>query len=410
MTASRTAGSALAAAILLLLAACAGPQATQRETPAQQPEETVMLPEDELARSFYDDGRVRVALLAPMSGEHAPVGQALVNAAQMALFDVADDSFALTVKDTGAGGPLAGAAFQEAVDEGAQLVLGPLFADDVRAVSGQAARAEVPLLAFSNDRSLAQNGVYVMGLTPNAEVDRVVDHAARNGLRRIGLLAPQSAYGEAVVAALRGASDRYGAEMVEMVTYDPRAADFSGPVRQFAQRGGVSGGSTGVYDAIMLPAGGRELLSLAAQLAYYDVNSDQIQYLGTRLWEDASLGAEPSLNGGWFAAPPRGAWERFAERYADIYGSRPPRIASIAYDTTALAAALTQDAARNGGDLDHAFPSQALENADGFAGVDGLFRLRPNGNVERGLAVYELQREGFQERESAPSSFVPLVN
>lgn len=402
MTASRIAGSAAAAIFLLLVGACASPQATRQAEQPQQPPEEVLVPEEEMARPFYDDGRTRVALLAPLSGEHAPVGQALVNAAQMALFDIGEDDFALSVKDTAAGGGSVDMAMEEAIDEGAQLVLGPLFASDVRAVRGAAMGSGLPLLVFSNDRTLAGNGVYVMGLTPQAEVERVIDYAQRNGLRRIGLLTPDSAYGEAIRSALREATQRYGGDMVEVVTYDPRSPDFSEPVRQFAQS------ASSRYDAVLVPAGGRELLSLAAQLAFYNVDPSQIQYLGTRLWENRSLGAEPALAGGWFASPARGSWERFADRYREIYDDRPPRIASVAYDSTALAAALAQDAAQNGND--RPYGRDALENPNGFAGVDGLFRLTSEGNVERGLAVYELQRDSFNELEEAPRSFEPLIN
>lgn len=411
MIPSRIAGSVFAASLILLLAACGGSQATREAAEAQRPQEA-MTPEEE-ARAYYDDGNIRVALLAPLSGQHAQVGQAIVNASQMALFDVADNEFSLTVKDTGAGGPAAAAAMQEALEEEVDLILGPLFADDVRAVSSAAASAGVPVLAFSNDRSLAQPGIYVMGLTPQAEVDRVFDHAARNGLRRVGLLMPQTAYGDAVRAALQEATQRYGGELVETVSYDPRSPDFSEPVREFAQRGGVSSGSGGMYDAVLVPAAGRELLSLAAQLAYHNVSPNHVQYLGTRLWEDHSISTEPALMGGWFAAPNRNSWQRFQERYASLYGSEPPRIASIAYDSTAMAAAIAQDFGQDTGgmgDSDSVFTTDALQNSDGFAGVDGLFRLRPNGTVERGLAVYEVQRNNFVEREAAPSSFVPLIN
>lgn len=402
----------IAAGFLLLLGACAAPQATRPAPQAQPPQEPVLLPDEPLsmAPAFYHDGRTRVALLAPLSGEHAGVGQALVNAAQMALFDVADDNFALSVKDTNDAAGGVRAAMDEARREGAQLILGPLFAQDVREVRGEASLAGVPLLAFSNDSSLAGAGIYVMGLTPSAEVERVVGHAVSQGRRRIGLLAPRTAYGEAVTAAVRESTQRFGGELVEVVTYDPRAPDFSEPVREFARRGGVSARSSGIYDAVMVPAGGRELLSLAALLPYYDVDPQQAQYLGTRLWEDATLGAEPALSGGWFAAPARAAWEHFSERYQELYGARPPRVASVAYDATALAAVLVQDAARNGGDVRGAFRPEALHSSDGFAGVDGLFRLRPDGRVERGLAIYELRRGGFDEMEPAPTSFVPLIN
>ncbi|HLS68347.1 MAG TPA: penicillin-binding protein activator [Kiloniellales bacterium] len=406
MTTSRLAVSAIAAAMAFLLAACGGSQAT-REAALEQPQPEVMLPEEE-ARSFFDEGHTRVALLVPLSGEHAQVGQAIVNASQMALFDIADNDFALTVKDTGSAAGGATAALQEALDEGADLILGPLFASDARAITPAATNASVPLLTFSNDQSLARPGIYVMGLTAHAEVDRVIDHAARNGLRRVGLLMPQTPYGEAVRNALEEATQRYGGELVEIVGYNPRSPDFSKAVRDFAQRGGVSQGSGGRYDAVLVPAADRELLSLAAQLAYHNVNPNHVQYLGTRLWEDLSISTEPSLMGGWFAAPSRASWERFVERYRSLYDARPPRITSIAYDTTALAAAIAQDAANNGSDL--VFTPQALQDSDGFAGVDGLFRLRPDGTVERGLAVYEVQRDAFVEREAAPQSFVPLIN
>ena len=426
----------LLAAAALLLAACA----PQREAPAPEPgaseppaqAETLPLP-----ATVYGPGEAKVALLVPLSGPAAPVGQAILNAAEMALFELAGPGFQLVVKDTGGTPDGAAAAAQEAVLDGAQLILGPLFATSARAAAPMAVGGVVPLLSFSNDLTLAQDGIFVLGITPDSQIDQVVAYAVSQGHTRIALLAPENSYGQASLVALRRAADRHGALMASTIFYPPGTTDVSAQVQVLAdynarraallaERRRLSALNDQQsraelerlmeqetmgdvpFDSVLIPAGGRELLLVAPLLPFYDVDSDEVQFLGTMLWDDVSLGTEPSLAGGWFATPDRRSWEAFSRRYEALFGETPPRVASLGYDGTALAAVLTRQAEAAGQEV--VFDAISLTQAEGFAGVDVIFRFRPDGTTERGLSVQELQRGQIIERAVAPLSFAGAIN
>ena len=420
----------------LLLAACA----QQAKAPEPEPAPS-QLPAQAAAPAqplnVFGPGEAKVALLLPLSGPAADVGQAILNSAEMALFELAGPGFELVVKDTGGTPEGAVAATEEAVIEGAQLILGPLFSTSVQAAAPIAAGGLVPMISFSNDAMVAQDGVYVLGITPDSQIDQVVGYAAAQGLTRFALLAPENSYGQASIEALRRALSRHGGFLESAVFYPPGTTDVSAQVKQLAnydqrraallaERRRLSGRSDAAsqaelqrlreketfgdvdFDAVVIPAGGRELLLVAPLLPFYDVDTDTVRFLGTMLWDDVALGTEPSLVGGWYATPDRRGWQAFSQRYRALFGKAPPRVASLGYDGTALAAVLTRQAEAAGQAV--VFDGVSLTQADGFAGVDGIFRFRPGGMPERGLSVQELQRGRIVELAPAAQSFAGVVN
>lgn len=375
----------------------------------------------------------RVALLLPLSGPRAGVGEALLNAAQLAIFDVADKNFALIVRDTRGTSDGAVEAARAALDEGANLILGPLFAASVAAVAPMAQRQGVVVIGLSNDIRVAGGNVFIMGHTPGAQVQRMIDYASRQGLRRFAVLAPDTGYGDAVVQAVRTAVSRNGAELARVVVYNADSRDVTPEIRSLAQydvrrealviqrrqlaaRGdeasilalkrleGLDTLGNPDFDAIVLPANSKSVLAVAPSLAYYDVDPAEVRYLGTSLWDDTDLLSEPALAGGWFPAPPPGPWTAFKARFEKAYGVEPPRVASLAYDATALAALLGRNPAAGVARYD----LRSITQPSGFAGVDGIIRFLPNGSNQRGLAILEIGAGGFSERDPAPRSFERL--
>lgn len=383
--------------------------------------------------------RTRIGLLLPLSGPKAPLGTALLNAAQLALFDARQTEVGLIVRDTKGTPAGAQAAAQSALAEGAALLVGPFFATSVAAAAPQARARQVAVIAFSNDPAVAGNGVYLMGLPPAAQVDRVVAYASKQGLRRFAVLAPRSRYGNAVVAALSAAVARNGAELTKVGFFDPAERDVSAAVRQISdydqrrvalqrQKQSLEGraqtdpeateqlgrlktldtlGEPG-FDAVLLPLGGIRLQTIAPLLPFYDVDPKKVRLLGTNLWDDVKLSREPSLIGGWFAAPPPGSWEGFRTRYLETYGTQPPRFSSLAYDATALAVLLMTRPEARGNPA--AFATRQITQPSGFSGIDGILRFLPNGLAERGLAVMEMRRGELEVIDPAPQSFERLVN
>jgi len=252
----------------------------------------------------------RVALLLPLSGRHARAGQALLNAAQIALFDIAGDKFTLVVRDTAGTPQGAQAALRSALMEGVHLVLGPLFATSVAAIAPEVRAAGLTTIAFSNDRSVAGDGVFVMGLAPRPQVYRMIGFARSQGLTRFAVLAPRTPYGDAVIQALQEATLRYGLELSKIVSYPPDAADLSAEVRLLgnydarrqalvAQRRILAARPDDAsqlalkrldrletlgapdFQAVLLPAGGQRLQAIAPMLAYFDIDPAEVRYLFT---------------------------------------------------------------------------------------------------------------------------------
>ncbi len=410
------------------LAACQAPQPTEPPKTTQAPAapQPTTPPPAPRAGLVAPDGRVHVALLVPTSGPNAQVGRALLNAAQMALFDLGGTDLSLDVYDTQGTPQGAFAAMEAAKQARSALVLGPLFSGSAQAVKPEAASYGAPVLSFSSDRTVAGNGLYTLGISPAIQVDRVVDFTARLGVREYAAFVPRSAYGDAALAALQAAVSRNGASLTRSVSYSSGASDLSPEVRELAagaaKGGGLAAqrrqylaggeesaegfaalsGTGGGFGALLLPAGGSELVNIASLLPYYDVDPENVQFLGMQNWNDPGLAREPALVGGWFAAPDPRAWDLFSGRYAALYGERPPRLASLGYDAMAVAAVAAADARSSG---DQAITRQRLENPVGYSGVDGIFRFQPDGTLERGLAVLELQQDGIVVRDPAPQSF-----
>ncbi|MBO6561734.1 MAG: penicillin-binding protein activator [Nisaea sp.] len=374
-----------------------------------------------------------IALLLPLSGQRASVGRAMLDAAQMAVFDIAGEDFNLMVYDTQGTPEGAEDAARLAVADGARIVLGPLYGRSAAAVRPIVAAAGINSVAFSNDRSVAGPPVYLMGLMPQQQIERVIRYAVQKGYRRLGLLLPHGSYGDLVLESARAASIGAGAEITRIAYYDPLATDFTETARAFAeydrrrealkiQKDELAGRTDEIsrqtlarlqsmdtlgdppYDAILIPEGGNVLRTIAPLLAYYDVDTRRVKLLGTAQWEDPSLGTEPSLVGGWFAAPPALYRENFALRYEAAFGRRPSGLAALAYDSIALTVSLQR------GETGPDFGGGALMAESGFVALNGLFRFVADGTNQRGLAIFEIKDRALEVIDAAPERFDGLTN
>ena len=342
---------------------------------------------------------VKVALLLPLTGNAnaQPIAKAMKQAGELALFDFDKPNVQLIPKDTHGSPEGARQAAQEAVKEGAELIVGPLFANEVSAAAPVARSAHVPVLAFSSDRNVAGNGVYLLSFVAGADVPRMISYAVSKGKTRFAALFPQNDYGRLAEQAFqRAVQDNHG-QIVMTKTFPPDANGMLPPVKEMAQL--AKKDAPPQVDAIFIPAGGDTLPSLAPLFPYYEIDTKAVKLMGLSGWDYPGAGKEPALAGGWFAAPDPKGWQDFTRRYAETYGDAPPRLASLAYDAVSLAISLSDNPPSQ------RFVASELARASGFQGVDGLFRLRPDGLSERGYAIMEVQKYGNQVIEPAPSSF-----
>ena len=339
-------------------------------------------------------GQVKVALILPMSGagNAGVAAQSMRNAAELALAEFNNPDIQLLVKDDGGSAPGAQQAAQQSLDEGAEIVLGPLFALTVGPV-GQVARGRrIPVVAFSTDANVAAPGVYLLSFLPESDVDRIISYAASQGRRSFAALVPDNAYGTVVEAAFKQTVAARGGRIVALERYPLDKAQMQGPIRNVAQAASKA-------DAIFIADGADGVSTVVPTLHASGIDTKKVQLLGTGLWEDAQIFSNPQLEGAWYAGPDSTGFRNFSGRYRSRYGQDPVRTASLAYDAVALVAALSKTQGKQ------RFSEEVLTNSSGFTGIDGLFRFRPNDTNQRGLAVLRVSSTGGQIISPPPKSF-----
>ena len=335
-----------------------------------------------------DATRHRVALLVPMAGSTAEVGQSLANATTMALLDTNASNLRITTYDTSRG---AGDAARQAIADGNKLILGPLLADNVASVQAVARPAGVPAIAFTNDSTVASADVFVMGHIPEQSIERSIQYARRNGSNSFAALLPEGDYGQRSYNALQNSLREYGGNLVAFERYARGNTSIVGAAQRLRQRGG--------YDTVLIADGARLAMQAAGQIRSEGAQSTRI--LGTELWSgEAALTQSATVNGALFSAVSDGRFRRFSDSYEARFGTKPSRIATLGYD----AVLLTLRVARNW-DVGGRFPSNDLYDRGGFLGVDGAFRFGRNGVAQRALEVREVRGSEVVAVDPAPTSF-----
>ncbi|AOL94835.1 penicillin-binding protein activator [Porphyrobacter sp. LM 6] len=372
---------AVAGAAMLAAACQVVPKVPVTEAPPPAPEPSATaLPSD--------SGRHRIALLVPLSGETAAVGQAISNATTMALLDTNADNLRITTYDTSAGVP---AAARQAIADGNKLILGPLSPDEVPPVQAAARAAKVPVIAFVNDPAVASADVFVMGHMPEQSIRRTVAFARSRGANRFAALLPEGDYGTRAGAALTSALADFGGALARQETF----ARGNTSIVSAAARLRAAGG----YDTVLIADSARLGIDAANELQRGARTRARI--LGTELWSgEATLARTKSLEGAMFAAVSDQRYKRFADSYATRFGAQPYRTATLGYDAVLLTLRVARD-----WKVGTPFPRAALYDVGGFLGVDGPFRFARSGVVERALEVREIKGGEVIAADPAPTGF-----
>ena len=368
-------------ATVMLLAGCKViPTAPVDRPPPPEPGPTTALP--------TDTARHRVALLVPLGGSNGAVGQSIANAATMALLDTNAQNLRITTYDTSTG---VASVTAQAIADGNRLILGPLLSEDIPAVAATARGARVPVISFSNDADAAGRDVFIMGSLPSESVARTVQFARGRGVERFAALVPSGEYGQRASSALFASVRSAGGSVVATETYDRSNTSVVSAARRLRGKGG--------YDAVLIADGGRVAAQAAGQLKPASGSGPRL--LGTELWSGETIVAtSPALRGAWFSAVSDARFRQFSASYKNRFGAQPYRIATLGYDAVLLTLRIARDW-RTGSQ----FPIARLVDSGGFIGLDGAFRFRSSGIVERALEVREAQASGVNVVSPAPTQF-----
>ncbi|HET9231037.1 MAG TPA: penicillin-binding protein activator [Vitreimonas sp.] len=335
---------------------------------------------------------VRVGLLLPFS-LRPQEATALYNAAELALFDHGNQGTLLIPRDAGSDEASANAAARALVSDGADIIIGPVLREGVIGAGNAAASQRIPVIGFSSDSTIGGNGVYLLSFQLEDEISRLVAYAAAQNVRTIALLAPSNEYGRRVESALRAQAQQRGVTIVASQLYNRTDADAANAARALAAQL-----SSSPAQGILIAESGTPLRAIGTALVSAGVDRTRTRFMGTSVWA-ADAQREPSLAGGWYVSPDPGVRSDFEGRYQTAFGHAPTRLASLGYDAVALASLLSRERGSQG------LTRGALENSEGFAGSDGLFRFRSNGAIERGLAIIEVRPNEVTVLDAAPRRF-----
>lgn len=369
---------------------------------------------------FSSGGETKVAFLVPLSGKFKELGENMLNSAEMALFFLNDPNVSLMPIDT-KGTPFgAKEAAEEALARGAKLILGPVFSRSAKSAITATEGSDVHVISFSNDKTLADSGVFTIGFRPEQEIERIISYARDQGITDYTAVLPNNNYGASAAETLRLSVEDEGHSILRSEIYyvDAKgnaknlynhtinamnAALKTRPERDYITEEKRFSDEPIVYPRGMLvPEGGvrlKEVLSNLSRSGRFD--SEKVRLLGTSLWSE-ELPEDDLLNGAWFAAADVNKHQSFEAHFQEVYGKQPPSIASLAYDGVALAVALSRMSGGND------FSREALTNPRGFVGVDGIFRLEPNGLTSRGLAIMQVQNGRAVIIDPAPQRFTDM--
>ena len=399
------------------------------------------------------DSQRKIGVLLPLTAPDPATERLAVElfrVLEMALFDLERDDLILVMHDTLGTPEGAADAARAAIRDDVDVIIGPLFSTSVAAIAPIARQAKVPVLAFSNDREVAQSGIWLLGVLPEQALEQMIMYATSQELTRFGVLLPRTSYGERLASQIEPMLAKYGGKLVDLQIYPSEAEAMFEPVQKLAhyayrksahqremsrlmdearslipnatsdadlikkltllapekatalqELGRIETIGEIPYDAVIIPDGGLNLRNLAPLLPYFDIDPKLVKFIGSPLWLDPALTKEPPLRGAWFPTPNPAGWDFLSERYAKIYGGPPARLTSLAYDALAVVASVSLAAADT-------LPFDLITSPAGFVGIDGLFRLTPEGLNERSFAIMEIGSKRFRTLEPAPHSFADV--
>lgn len=378
-------------ALSLLSAGCDMAAKSQEKYSSQKRQAKPILPKEESvpvsAKSLLPKKNIGeqsiVALLLPFSGASREVGKSIMDAAKLALFDLKAQNVVLKPYDTGVDANQVISQAENAIRDGAEVFLGPVFSQSTRSIMAMAQQANIPVLSLSNTPEIANHGIYPLGFNPGAQTQHLKDYLVSQGHKKIAILAPTSRYAQLAVESLKQASSK--ASITREVFYDRSTQNFDEHIRSLL---GVAPGFTPnpkeIMDAIFIPDRPEKISLIVQALSHYGVDLKKTKIFGPDILKEANASKDPFLKGVLFAAPDSVEREKFRKRFLDTYRYEPSEIATIAYDMVAMIASFSKEGLK--------VSNEALTQPEGFNGIDGLFRLDAQGNVEREYAIYEVDQ------------------
>lgn len=335
-------------------------------------------------------GSFRVAMLLPLSGNVANMGQSMKNAATMAIGDIGNNNLVVQFYDTKGTSSGARVAVENAINADSDLILGPLLSDEVLAISNEAKNKDIPVISFSTSPAVLQEGIYTLGLLNNDQIGRMVKYASSQGRKNLSAVLPDNQSGTNMFRSVMKNARENGVNVVKVGFYAPDSMDFTSLVTAM-KTGGVD------FDALLIPETGNRLKAISSMFSYYDVAAPDVLFMGTSVWDSSNLSKETELYGAVYPVMSLQNQESFAQKYNELFDEKPSGLSIYAYDAVALASSLATK--------DRDYINENIVRPDGYVGMSGTFRIFADGQNEHALDVVKVTASGRKVVEEAPSQF-----
>lgn len=348
------------------------------------------LPEDS-DQNFVQKIEFPIGLLIPLTGNDANIGHNLYEAAKLALFNTTHHRITLLPFDTKSSDDGAAQAFGRALEKNVRVVIGPLRSSELTAIKGRAHHNKIPVIAFTNDINIADNGIFVFGFSSHEQIKRLFQYTFKQGIRTCIAILPKNQIGDHFLKEIERIQKDGLVKIFDVLQYDPHSQKHIEELAALKEKS---------YEAIFIPEGGTNLKTILSSLLFHGINIKNTKILGTGQWIDQDTRQMPALQGAWFVAPSVSGFEKFTNLYFHAYKKYPLRLSSLAFDAVQMVAALSKNTK-----AENPFVLPLFCKERGFLGIDGLFRLNENGDTERGLAIYTILNDQIVTLESAPRDF-----
>lgn len=383
------------------------------------------------------NGQKNVCVLLPLSGNNASVGTGISNAIQTAFLQKKYSNISVKFIDMSGDRVTKIEAAQSAISSNPDIIIGPVFAEDVK-ILRTVKPSNIPALSFSSDITAVGDGVMTTALMPTQSVEVIMKQVVNDHAKKLLILAPDTASGKIMAGAAVQSANVYDVPVAGLYYYSENNSD---SVKQIAEKASMWNARSAAntrgreilsdilnkenltpeqkssvalqldklsksetlgkppYDSVLFLGNAADSKSLASFLRYYEVGMN-VGFYGTALWDNQDLLNDLTMSGAKFAALPSLSTD-FATLYERTYGTVPSRLDSFGFDAANLAIGML---------LSNKDSAAYLLDPSGYRGIDGLVRLRPNGEDERALQILELNGSGIARMiNPAPTDFIKTI-
>ena len=372
-------------------------------------------PEAEVESSSFtiapkQEDEMRIGVFLPLSGTQAALGSQIDKGLQMAYFQIANPQIELVYFDTDSPDRIEAVA-QEAIAAEIDIAVGPLFSDKADVILPHLRRADIPILSFSNNQQIAANGLWVMGLLPEQQMDMLLGQALSQGYQDIAILADQSLFGQRMSQHIINRLTAFGMRASAYQPIDGKAASddemLIGQIKNFAryvplEEGELISDRPAPYEVVILAGGADFILKVAPLLSYYDLGPDRVAYLGTNLWANPALTGEPSLQDSYLAAISPELSAAFSQRHQSLFDAPSSYLGQLGFDVMAVAVQALAQQQNESDKLQNPLVASLLRE-QGFKGYTGSFKLAANGLNYRDYITYQLVQGELVPTELPPA-------